>query len=392
LVLQASTLQIVLVYNLFSGGFTLSVVLSGPSGCLSHARLVLLGPAVSPNRISVLIFFFAAQVPLFSWGQGNTGSVVVSGNPDAPQVLDTFLYAPVYTKSIDVWNPPVAERMSGTIEEFNEESIIFLQDGERRELPSNRVAAVQPVWKSELAAKAHQLFMDRQYKQAIEAIPAAVKSNLPRWQQRLLIAHIVDSAVAIGSVKGAAGVFLDSLAPNQPPAMLYSSLPLCWTSDEPDRLLRQAAMEWLDSDNEVAQLVGASWLLLGAESEAARRKLVRLQTSKREPIAALAVVQGWRLVSPSDTAAKLPGWFDYRDRLIEPLQIGPTEFLADRLSRIGMTELAIGQWSRIASVHPGRYHRGAKALQAAQVQLQQQGRTEESKRLQAWIEQLQAAP
>ncbi len=317
---------------------------------------------------------------------------VDSQNPAAPEQLDTFDYAPVYTKAIDVWNPPAADRLTGTIEEFNDQSIIFMANGQRRELPSNRVAWIQPVWKSPEAVEAHRLFTERRYKEAIVAIPVAVKSNIPRWQQRLLIAEIVDSAVALGSFKGACGVFLDSLAPNQPPAMLYSSLPLCWTSEEPDQTLRQAASEWLASDNEHAQLLGTSWLLLGADSQQAQRKLMQLQNSKLETIAQLAVAQAWRLVAPPETETRLLAWFEYRDRLLTPLQVGPTEFLADRLSRIGRNELAIGQWSRIASVNRESYHRSSRALQTAQQRLQELGRTEEAKRLQSWIEQLKSAP
>ncbi len=315
---------------------------------------------------------------------------------DAPQQTlveaqpqDIFEYAPVRTKSTDVWNPLATDRLAGSIEEFNDQTIIFIENGARRELPSHRVLSIQPVWKSEAAVAAHRLFTERRYQSAIEAIPQAVKSNIPRWQQRLLIAELIDAAVATGSLKGACSVFLDSLAPNQPPAMLYSSLPLCWTTEEPDRLVRQAAVDWLASSSEAAQLLGASWLLLGADGQAAQRKLRQLQGSKTEPISALAVAQAWRLATPTETETNLAAWFEYRDRMLEPLQLGPTEFLADRLSRIGKIELAVGQWARIASVHAGRYHRASKALLAAQQRLQEQGRTEEAKRLQAWIEQLQ---
>lgn len=341
--------------------------------------------------------YFGILIACFVWvpllqrdvkAQSVPAAAPIDTNPAGSTELDTFEYAPVYTRSIDVWNPPIAEQLAGSIEEFDDQHIVFIENGQRRELPSNRVLSIKPVWKSEAASNAHRLFTERRYEQAIEAIPVAVKSNIPRWQQRLLIAEIVDSAVAIGGIKGACSVFLDSLAPNQPPAMLYSSLPLCWTSEEPDRVLRQAAIEWLASTSEPAQLLGASWLVLGADGEAAKRKLQQLQGSEVEAIAWLAVAQAWRWVPPPETESKMPAWFEYRDRLLEPLQVGPTEFLADRLSRVGMTELAIGQWSRIASVNEEQNHRANKALQTAQQRLRDQGRIEEAKRLQAWIEQL----
>lgn len=64
-----------------------------------------------------------------------------------------------------------------------------------------------------------------------------------------------------------------------------------------------------------------------------------------------AASQGWRLTLPPQTMSNLAGWLEQRDKLIPPLQLGPTEFIADRLMRIGQTDLAVGQWMRIASQH-----------------------------------------
>jgi hypothetical protein len=307
---------------------------------------------------------------------------------DKPQ--DQFLYAPLPPKSMDAWEVLPMDRLEGNIEEFDEKVIRF-NDGEKvRELASDRVAAVYPVWRTDEAIKAHQLYTERRYRPAIAQLKAAVTSKIPVWQQRLLIAELVDCVAALGVTHEAGRLFLESLAPYQPPAKLYATLPMNWTSEEGDAPTRAAAAKWLTSESEVAQLLGASWLLLGAEGATAQAKMAQLQKSKLAPIAALAVTQQWRLTPPSATVEKLQAWLDFRDRLLEPLQIGPTEFLAERLSRTGQIDLAIGQWSRIASLHAERYHRAAAALKAAQSQLQQQGRTEESKRLQAWIEQLQA--
>ena len=79
---------------------------------------------------------------------------------------------------------------------------------------------------------------------------------------------------------------------------------------------------------------------------------------------------------------------DYRDRMLQPLQLGPTEFLADRLQRIGETDLAIGQWMRIATLHADRYDRARRALTAAADSLTRQGRPAEAKKIEAWIDEL----
>jgi len=307
----------------------------------------------------------------------------------SPQ-LDSFLYAPVVAKSPDVWMTVQPDRLSGTIEELDDQRIVFVSGAQRRELPSHRVMHVEPVWRTPAAVEAHRLFSERRYREAKEAISGAVTNDLPRWQQRLLVAEIVDVLAALGDPRLAGGVYLASLAPNHPPAMLYSQLPINWTTAEPDRALYESAVQWLESDDEHAQLLGASWLLLGADREAARAKLLKLQKSKLEPIAAIAAAQAWRLVPPPETESKMSEWFEFRDRCIPPLQLGPTEFLADRLGRTGSIDLAIGQWSRIATLHADRPHRAAAALAAAQRLLLQQGRPEEAARFGVWLEKFQS--
>ncbi len=307
-----------------------------------------------------------------------------------PTPTDAFLYAPVITKSVDVWNVPQADRLTGSIEELDDQRIVFIEKENRREIPSDRVMQVAPVWRTQLAADAHQLFAARRYRDAKDAIAKAVTNNLPRWQQRLLAAEFVDVFAALGEYRLAGGVFLKSLAANKPPAMLLAHMPMNWTSLEPDRLHYEAAVEWLASDDEFAQLLGVSWMLLGPDREAAGAKLAKLQNSRNANIAALANAQSWRLVPPLETTAKLEEWFDFRARLIEPLQIGPTEFIAERCARTGKIDLAIGQWSRIATLHTNQPYRIWNALNAAARILKQHDRAEEAKRFLSWAEEFKA--
>ncbi len=308
----------------------------------------------------------------------------------AKVTADVFLYAPAVVKSVDIWSSRSAERIVCQINELDDQKIVFIEGEKPREIPSDRVTKVIPNWRTPAAAAAHQLFVDRNYRAAKDAISKAVTNDLPRWQQRLLVAEFVDVFAALGEYRLAGGVYLKSLAPNQPPAMLLSQLPMNWTTIEPDRPLYESAVEWLSSEDPIAQLLGASWLLLGPDRDAARATLTKLQKSDRETIAALATAQTWRLTPPLETSEKVTEWFAFRDKLIEPLQIGPTEFIAERCARTGMIDLAIGQWSRVATLHSDRPHREAAALNAAARTLTQQGRTEEAKRFQNWAEEFKA--
>ncbi len=330
---------------------------------------------------AMVLFYQSPSV----WGQGSSPAEKAS-SPAVTAPTDTFLYAAVISKAIDVWNPLPADRLAGNIEELDERRIVFVEDEKRREIPSDRVTQVDPVWRTQMAADADKLFAARRYREAKDAIAKAVTNDLPRWQQRVLVAEFVDVFAALGEYRLAGGVYLKSLAANQPPAMLLAHMPMNWTSLEADRLHYEAAVEWLASADESAQLLGASWMLLGSDREAARAKLSKLQSSKNAALASLAVAQSWRLVPPLETPAKLAEWFEFRDRLIEPLQIGPTEFIAERCARTGMIDLALGQWSRIATVHSSHSHRAFNALSAAARTLNQRSRSEEAKRFLTWAE------
>ena len=156
---------------------------------------------------------------------------------------------------MDSWNLRATEHMVGMIEELDDQRIVFVEGEKRRELPSNRVVQVEPMWRTQAATEAHKLFTERKYREAKDAIAKAATNELPRWQQRFLVAEIVDVFAALGDNRIAGGVYLKSLAPNQPPSMLYGQLPMNWTTVEPDRALYEVAVEWLEQTEECAQLL-----------------------------------------------------------------------------------------------------------------------------------------
>lgn len=301
--------------------------------------------------------------------------------------LDLVEYAGAMNNR-DPWVAPQLYQLSGRIQECDAERLLLLQsDGSPRSIPSPQIVRVRPAWKNAQAAEAHGLLQAKQYRRVVEAVPAALKSGLPVWQQRFLLAELVQAIDALGD-KRRAGILFLNLASASPPALLYDRMPLCWTSQEPNSELRAQAREWLASDDDVARLLGASWLLLVDTDSQVARTLSALQSSDNHAVAQLAVAQAWRMVSPPQSMQQLPQWMEFRDKLLPPLQIGPTEFLADRLMRLSETDLAIGQWMRIATLHGGRYHRAAAALESSAQQLTRLGRNEEAQRLDSWIQEL----
>lgn len=306
----------------------------------------------------------------------------------APE-FDTIEYIGLADKP-EAWKPRASVVVRGEIRQSDGEQVAIIEsDGSPRTIPSPQVVGIRPKWRTASAADAHQLFVERNYQAVTTAVPQALKSNLVQWQQRLLIAELVHATVALGKPREA-GLYFLSLAKSNPPHLLYADMPLCWTVCEPDQHLQSEAQKWLSSSDESARLLGASWLLFGEYSAPAKQALAQLQTSTHSAISQIATLQGWRLTSPPQTMTQLERWLEYRDQLIPPLQLGPTEFLADRLMRIGQDDLALGQWLRIASQHSDRPFRAHQALLSASRVLKRLGREQEVQRLEAWIEKLAA--
>ncbi len=316
-------------------------------------------------------------------------SQTTSNSDEERTSVDKIWYGPAAVRNRDIWNLHEGFYFEGSIQEFNATRLVFLDaKGQKRELESYRVERVEPVWGSAQAVEVHRAFCARRYSEITKTLNAALASGIPHWQQRLLTGQLVDAADALGRTSSACVFFLE-LAKHDPPPMLYATMPLCWTAREPDKALQTAAEKWLTSVNDHEGLLGSSWLLNSHRTDEAKQRLEKLKAGTNKILAQLATAQLWRLVSPPETKSNLANWFEFRDRMLLPLQIGPTEFLADRLGRVSMSELAVGEWTRIATLHLERYHRASLALEAARNLLQRENRPLEAERYAAWIEQLQ---
>jgi hypothetical protein len=302
---------------------------------------------------------------------------------------DRVTLRPVLAQGDAAWVASRPLELRGRVQAFDRTALTLLDtDGKQRSIDSLQVQAVRFQWSNAEVTAALELFSQRKYRESITALNEARKTDTPRWQQQFVIGQIIQAALALGNTRTAGTLFLD-LAASQPPPLLYADMPLCWTVQDVDKLTLDSAKQWLASEAEDAQLLGASWLLLGPEREMASKVLSQLQSSQNPVVAELAAAQAWRLAAPPETLKRLDAWLTFRDRMLQPLQLGPTEFLADRLQRVGETDLAMEQWMRIATLHADRYDRTRKALSAAAASLTRAGRTTEATKLETWIDELE---
>ncbi len=252
----------------------------------------------------------------------------------------------------ETWEKRGVEIRTAEVLDFDEREVLVAEKpGVKLKLDANRLQAIELHWESEAAQKAHAAFVAQEYSTAIESAKAAIGENaVPRWQQKILATEMTESLVGLKQF-GAAGRVFVSLCRESPPPFLYSAIPLNFTNDRPDALLVGQAEEWIEnSSSEVAQLLGASWLLGTNRDELAKETLGRLARSKSQTIAQFAVAQMWRTANPKQVSENVFAWQVQRDRLLPPLQLGPTITIAYKLERANLKEAALDEWLRAFSM------------------------------------------
>jgi hypothetical protein len=249
-------------------------------------------------------------------------------------------------------------------------------------IPADQIEAIHVAWRGEDTRGFVELFDRRRYREFIQALRTTDLSGIPQWQQLLLLGKVVQAVEAVQGPTAAAEPFLKMS--EAAPDFLFASIPLCWTVSEVDPGFLEKCRQWVDSPDEAARLIGASWQLNRGQSQTAAAVLNRLKSSSRPAIAQLATAQLWRLVPPPDTMNQLSRWIEYRDRLLPPLALGPSVFLVDRLTRIGQVDLAVGQSLWIATMDPAEKESAIRALKIAGDLVAASGNREESSKIEKW--------
>jgi hypothetical protein len=248
------------------------------------------------------------------------------------------------------------------------EQMVYIDENDEtpRYLRGNRVVAVDLAWDSNEARAAMDQVHANDFRAAVPKIQAAIGQTRLQWQKKFLISALVDCLQNLNSTKKAGEIFLQ-LAANEPPAMLYGSMPLAWTTSDNRPDMARAASEWIVGQGEASQLLGASWLLSGSERAQATQVLDRLSRSAVDAsIRDLATAQRWRTQVAADVVdGELGQWQEARDAMLLPLQAGPTRLIAQKLADANRTDAAVAEWLRIAVTNGTRYDAASKAIEQA---------------------------
>lgn len=274
-----------------------------------------------------------------------------------------FQFATRDRTDLGVWAifPAVEER--GIVLDWNDEKITILRADadEPTSIITRYVLRVSHKFRYPEVADLQSDFLAGRFQEVLAAAPKVVGSRaegvkLARWEQKLILAMLVESCKSLERWETACSLFL-SLAKESPPDLLAATIPLPWFDSlaevrDRDRI-RPNAANWLTDQNELVQLLGASWLLDGelrGEAMAALRRLSR--DSKHVLVKQYAAAQLWRTVPPTVFVERqLEESRRLRDAIFLPAQAGPSLLIAERCSKGNASDLALQEWLRVVTIH-----------------------------------------
>ncbi len=345
----------------------------------------------------ILPLLIAFLSPSLSYGQVQR-SVEEKVTPETPlyqQAIERFkgpsriYFADSDKTGLDRWSSPKSTIETSVILDWNDKELVVIRrDGhDKTVIPAARVVRIEPLWENELVESLHLDFVEGRFQEAISKGTKILGSNAevsstPRWQQRLAIAELIESSVALGRWERGTLLYL-SLAKSQSPPLLLASIPVPWSTSSAeirDRFkIQEMARGWIQEPRESLQLLGAAWLIDTDQRSDAVRVLNQLVRNAEERwVKVYAEAQLWRTFAPNEMhSERLFQWTSLRDSLPLPYQAGPTSLLADKLQGAG-NERALEEWMRVVLLHPERPYLFSRAHSASVALLGTAGRKGEA--------------
>jgi hypothetical protein len=294
--------------------------------------------------------------------------------------------------SFNRWDAPGSRLETGVILEWNADKLFLVRpsDTKERAISSSRVLSLEPVWENPLAEKLHELYSKQRWSEAIAIGPKVLGAkseypSTPRWQQKMLLAELVECRTSMSSWEKGAVLFHSlALAKDSLPPLLATVIPIPWTDSSATigdrKKLHELSEGWIRESNELVKLMGAAWLLDSEQQKEAITTLEMLaKQSKSVLVSKYAEAQLWRTTPPVELATKrINRCYTVRDSLLLPHQAGPTMLIAERFSKANEKELALSEWMRVAMMHPEQYRLASHAAKEAAAVLREQSRPAEA--------------
>jgi tetratricopeptide (TPR) repeat protein len=245
--------------------------------------------------------------------------------------------------------------------------------GRDESIPASRIIEIQTTWSpAHLAGDAAR--SEGKIDEAIAAYRQAKRDETRPWAVRRVMAELAGTYLEAGRIDNAGDEFMGIVA-SDPATQYYDVIPIAWRAAAPDAALEARASAWLGARAPLARLLGASWLLAGAQRGQAIAALEEVARDSDPRLAALAACQLWRTRLVAARPADVATWQAQLERMPSEVQAAGWYILGDLWVRQNQPEKAALAYLKVPILHRRQRAMAADALLAAGKQLEKLGQT-----------------
>ena len=279
-------------------------------------------------------------------------------------------------------------KRKGTIVQWIGPELTIDLSGTSKSIPNDQIVGLETTWSPEYQ-QAKELLAARKIAAAFEPLRIAIAGEQREWASAIIRADLMRCLSAGGADFDACQLYLQLLA-KDPETRFAEFIPLAWESGMVDGPFAESAKRWMNANDPMAQILGASWLFGTSDRSAAITKLKELSRDIRPAVAHLASAQVWRSEMLSADTAQVDRWALQVKRMPKSLQAGPLLMLGLANERLGRREECLTALLQIPILHQDDYRLSATALHRAALILQNAGQSREARRL--WNEVVASFP
>ena len=267
-------------------------------------------------------------------------------------------------------------QLTGTIVDFDAKQLTLrTSSGREQSIGTASVVNYQTTWPDEIN-EAKQLYNAQQFAEAASFYRQALEKETRPWARCRLQSDLVWCYRNAKRPGEACNEFFRLLAIDTT-QQYFDAIPLAWQSQRADAGLDRRARTWLEHEEPVVVLMGASWLA-SVERAASSRALQALTTGSDARTAQLAATQLWSTQLATATPDDVENWLAIIGKMPTKLRAGPTFVAARAMAQQGKHEEAALLLMRLPTLHSRDYQLCAESLQLAADQLVRLGRMDEA--------------
>lgn len=252
-------------------------------------------------------------------------------------------------------------------------------NGRELKVDRSRVLSFNTTWPDSYN-EAEKLFQGQQFESALKKYQQAVRDEKRRWAKKLIFAKTIWCLRNMNRIADACDRFV-AIVEDDPNTPHFATIPLAWTSAEPNEPIRQRCEKWIEHKTAAVRLIAASHLLPTKQRSDALTTLRQLAEDSPEPIQTLALAQIWRTRIVSVDASDLEKWQERIQTLPAELRPGPYYVLGKGWAANQQWDAAAISFLRCAIPNDQDQSLTIESIWQAAVSLEKQGNKDEAMRL-----------